>query len=32
MAVEVMVERERTVVESEVLVVETEETVGMLRL
>jgi len=31
MAVEVMVERERTVVESEVLVV-TEETVGMLRL
>jgi hypothetical protein len=32
MAVEVMVERERTVVESEVLVVETEEAVGMLRL
>ena len=32
MAVEVMVERERTVVESEVLVVEMEETVGMLRL
>ena len=32
MAVEVMVERERTVVESEVVVVEMEEVVGMLRL